>query len=171
MKISKLIILIALTVAVLSSGCEKRKQMNESRPLVEEAIKCMNLDQFSCAVDKLKEASQVNEHADIYYLLGNAYRGRYDETFDAQFIYLEIEAYQKSITLDPKNMDAYKNVGDAYFQTGDCASAKEYYEKALSMNPPDYVKNDMNYAIKECERSSAKNSYYDNGYSDDESEE
>lgn len=170
MKYARIVLLLALAAtSIMYSGCEKRKQMNASRPLVEEAIECLNLDKYPCAIEKLTEAAKINQNADIYFLLGNAYRGRYDETFDSQYTFLEIDAYKKSVELNGKNVDAIKSLADAYFKADDCEQAKIYYEKALSMETPEYLKNDMKFAINECDKK-ANRRYYEkpDEYNEDE---
>jgi tetratricopeptide (TPR) repeat protein len=50
-----------------------------------------------------------------------------------------IQAYQKTLELDPKYVEAYNNLGILYQETGDWENARKAYRMALDVNP-DYEK-------------------------------
>ena len=47
----------------------------------------------------------------------------------------QIERYKKSVELDPKDLDAWVNLADAYYDEGIFHKAVESYEKAIELNP------------------------------------
>jgi tetratricopeptide (TPR) repeat protein len=52
--------------------------------------------------------------------------------------YLAIQAYQQSVRLDPKFIDAWNNLGHAYRKTKDYDKALDAYKRALELKP-DYA--------------------------------
>jgi tetratricopeptide (TPR) repeat protein len=46
-----------------------------------------------------------------------------------------IECYRRQISQDPKYADAYTNLGEAYRRLGDTATAREFHQKAIELNP------------------------------------
>lgn len=162
MKLLRMFLMLIIgTTVIFQPGCAKRKQMKVSKPIVSEAMKCMEMDNFPCAVEELTKAAKVNEHPEIYRLLGDAYRGRYDESFEKEFLYLEIEAYSKSFALDNKNLDTARGLAQAYFTATEYEQAKSYFEKALELNPPEYIKQEILYTMKECDKQMAPKQYYE----------
>jgi tetratricopeptide (TPR) repeat protein len=52
-----------------------------------------------------------------------------------EMLQADIEAYQKALDFDPRNVAAYSFLGDTYMRTGDVDRAIEYYRKALEVDP------------------------------------
>lgn len=55
--------------------------------------------------------------------------------YDKHYFNLAIEWYQRSLTLDPQNINARTDLGTAYFYTGQPQQAIAEYNKALKQNP------------------------------------
>lgn len=55
--------------------------------------------------------------------------------YDKHYFNLAIEWYQRSLTLDPKNVNAQTDLGTSYFYTGQPQQAISEYKKALALNP------------------------------------
>jgi arylsulfatase A-like enzyme/Flp pilus assembly protein TadD len=80
-----------------------------------------------------------NEYVHIYTSLGDNYLSRYLKTKDEASYSQSIAHFKKAIELDPAYAPAYSGLGDVYAQVGDLMGAISYWEKALSLNPEQYV--------------------------------
>ncbi|MBZ9786659.1 tetratricopeptide repeat protein [Psychroflexus sp. CAK57W] len=83
-------------------------------------------DKALVAIEKAKEEnpddiSIMQAEADLYYKLGKV--DKYDEVM------------KEVVKMDPENPSLYYNLGVASEQLGDKESAKEYYLKAIELNP------------------------------------
>lgn len=85
---------------------------------------------YKKAVVGLSEVTSSNpENSDGWYLLGNAYY--YDNQVDKA-----IEAYKRSLDLNPNFPKAILNLGYMYVASGKMPLAKEQYNILLKMHPP-----------------------------------
>lgn len=55
--------------------------------------------------------------------------------YDKHYFNLAIEWYQRSLTLDPRDINARTDLGTSFFYTGQPQQAIAEYKKALAMNP------------------------------------
>lgn len=81
------------------------------------------------------------EYVRIYTSLGEAHLSRYLKTEDRMSYAQSIDNFKTAIELDPAYAPAYSGLGDAYGQAGDLQGAISKWEKALSLNPEQYLLN------------------------------
>jgi hypothetical protein len=94
----------------------------ESNKVMEEAI-------------KLADANQINIMG--YQLMGLGKTKR------------AIEIFQVNVKRNPNDANAYDSLGEAYKKNGDKELAIKNFKKSLSLNPPDYIKNNSIKNLKE----------------------
>jgi Tfp pilus assembly protein PilF len=74
---------------------------------------------FAAALAELSPMLQVNEHADVYNLMGFALR----KTGDARQAYTY---YRKALDFDPQHKGALEYLGELYVETGQIDKAREH---------------------------------------------
>ncbi|HUU52576.1 MAG TPA: sulfatase-like hydrolase/transferase [Candidatus Heimdallarchaeota archaeon] len=82
-----------------------------------------------------------NEYTHIYTSLGEVYLSRYLKTKDRMSYSQSIDNFKTALELDPASAPAYSGLGDAYGQAGDLKGAISSWEKALELNPEQYLLN------------------------------
>lgn len=144
-------ILVLMILVVAAAGC---KQRQEQRPAGQyPAAPLITADD----IRHLQDAAKMAKSAAAWTALGNAY-------MDTKQFNEAIEAYQKALALDPKNVDVRVDVGTCYRGAGKPEKALEEYRKALAINPDHinarrnsgvvllYDLNDRKQAAKEFEK-------------------
>lgn len=139
MKIARLVTVLAVTAALLSSlGCDKlraRDQLNKGVA----AYKAANYEQ---AVEHFKNAVELDKNlktAKLY--LATAYAQQYvagvdtpENNANAQ---QAIEQYQGVLSDDPNNVTSLKGVAYLYMNMKQFDKAAEYYKRAITADPND----------------------------------
>lgn len=84
------------------------------------------------AIEYVEEGLKYADKNDysLYYIAGTACMAAQD--FEGSIKYIE-----KSIELDPKNVQLYNNLGTAYLTTGKLEQAIETYKKSIELDPSD----------------------------------
>lgn len=82
-----------------------------------------------------------NEYVHIYASLGEVYLSRYLKIKDRMSYSQTIANFKRAIELDPAHAPAYSGLGDAYGQADDLKGAISSWEKALELNPGQYLLN------------------------------
>ena len=128
----KRIVLLALVVLTLSAGCKQQQQQSQwgqgqagQNPVVAPPPMVMN----SSEIQKLESIAKENpKSASAWIMLGNA-------LMDAQRFAEAIIAYQRSLDIDPKNVDVRVDMGTCYRGVGQPERAIEEYKKGAQYNP------------------------------------
>jgi len=85
---------------------------------------------YECAIEEeIEDIEQIEDKSYLdYFILGSTYysQNEYDKA---------IEAYQNAIGLNPKDDDAYNNIGVVYGKKGEYAKAIDACQKAIELNP------------------------------------
>jgi len=98
--------------------------MKEKEESLEERLKALQKEAPTDPVEKEKLAK-------LYYNLAHAY-GQLDKTEQ------QIECYEKSLELDPKQPQALRFLGFAYRRKKEYDKAIELFNKIIKLNPDDY---------------------------------
>jgi tetratricopeptide (TPR) repeat protein len=94
---------------------------------VQQAAAMLNLSLDPLAVNKLRAGATQTANAYDYYVLGNGYLQRYDQTGN---ISSAIAAFQRAIQLDSSYAMAYAGLGAAYLRQYRSSSDQQYLERA-----------------------------------------
>lgn len=108
-----------------------------------------------------KSSSATMESAVSHFNLGVSYQ-------EEGKLRKAIEEYEKVISIEPFNVDAYNNLGMAYKDLGELERAIHYYRKAITLNPQYerahcnlaialYLKGDLKAAVSEAKLAIALN--------------
>jgi tetratricopeptide (TPR) repeat protein len=139
MKIARLVAVLAVTAALLSSlGCDKLKARDQLNKGVQ-AYKSANYEQ---AIEHFKNAVELDKSlktAKLY--LATAYAQQYvagvdtpENNANAQ---QAIEQYQAVLSEDPNNVTSLKGVAYLYMNMKQFDKAGEYYKRAIAADPND----------------------------------
>ena len=127
----KRIVLFALIIIAVSSGCKQQQQSQWGQgqagqnPVVAPPPMVMN----QAEIQKLESIAKANpKNANAWAMLGNA-------LMDAQRFAEAIIAYQRSLDIDPKNVDVRVDMGTCYRGVGQPDKAIEEYRKGMQTNP------------------------------------
>jgi len=106
--------------------------------------------EYDLAIQSYQKALQLEpKSAAAYNLLGMAYRFKYNELADPDLKKKEIEAFQKAIEVNPDYWVAMVNLGATYYYQGDKAKAATLFKKALTLNPQNPEKPQLEKMIAE----------------------
>src|SRR6266853_3590107 len=128
----------ALLVVLSATGCDKllaRDQLNKG-------VAAYKNNQFEQAINCFKKAVSLDpglKNAKLY--LATAYAQQYipgvDSPENLQNANAAIEQYTKVLDKDPKNVNSVKGIAYLYLQMKKFEDAKNYYRKAVDLDPND----------------------------------
>lgn len=99
-------------------------------------------------IGKKKEAKKIvdglAERADVYELNNIGYQMMSIKEYDKA-----IEYFALNVERNPKVPNCHDSLGEAYMEKGEKKKAIESFKKALSLNPPDYVKQNAMAKLKD----------------------
>lgn len=122
---------------MIMNGCSDGKSTG-SATLLDEGIMLFQQGKYGKAADKYREAIQKDPGDHVAYnLLGMAYRFQFNRLGAQKYKDKEIEAFRKSIELEPDYWAAYKNLAASLYYQGRKKEAVPYLEKALQLQPDD----------------------------------
>jgi tetratricopeptide (TPR) repeat protein len=106
----------------------------------EQGLKAYQDGKWELAIQNWKAASSLDlKSAKTHRALGLAYRwlgtGNKDQQKKQAHCGLAVEAFKKSVSLNPQYDRAYSDMGEAYDCLGDKEKAIQSYERAISVNP------------------------------------
>ncbi|HET7872299.1 MAG TPA: tetratricopeptide repeat protein, partial [Terriglobales bacterium] len=130
---------IAVLAALLSAaGCNKLKARDQLNKGVQ-AYRGANYEQ---AIEKFKNAVDLDPDLKVAKLyLATAYAQQYvpgvDTPENVANAKQAIEQYQKVLENDPKSVNSMKGIAFLYMQMKDFDKARDYYTKAIDIDPND----------------------------------
>jgi tetratricopeptide (TPR) repeat protein len=128
----------AILVMLSATGCDKLR----ARDQLNKGVAAYKNNQFEQAINHFKEAVSLDpglKNAKLY--LATAYAQQYipgvDSPDNLQNATLAIEQYQAVLEQDPKNINSDKGIAGLYLQMKKFEEAKQYYHKAIDLDPND----------------------------------
>ncbi len=121
----KILSIVALLFVVTAFGCQQQKEQKQQMsppPMAAPGPSPIEIEQLKAATKNSPKTAQT------WISLGDALMdsGRYGEAIDA---------YQKGLELDPKNVNARVDMGTCYRGVKQFDKAAEEYRKAIKINP------------------------------------
>lgn len=106
-----------------------------SRP-VPAGIEAFRQQQYDQAIAHYQKALEEQPgRAEVYNLLGMAYRFKYNRDLEPALKEREIRAFQKAVELNPEFVVALVNLGSSYYYSGNKQRAARVFERALAIMP------------------------------------
>jgi len=130
---------VAVLAALLSTaGCNKLKARDQLNKGVQ-AYRGANYEQ---AIERFKNAVYLDPDLKVAKLyLATAYAQQYvpgvDTPDNTNMAKQAIDQYQKVLENDPKNVNSLKGIAFLYMQMKDFDKSREYYKKAIDVDPND----------------------------------
>ncbi|HSM84493.1 MAG TPA: tetratricopeptide repeat protein [Candidatus Limnocylindrales bacterium] len=136
---ARLVTVLAVAAALLSTaGCNKLKARDQLNKGVQ-AYRGANYEQ---AIEHFKNAVNLDSDLKVAKLyLATAYAQQYvpgvDTPDNVHMANQAIDEYQKVLENDPKSVNSLKGIAFLYMQMKDFSKAREYYKKAIDVDPND----------------------------------
>src|ERR1700747_844392 len=128
----------AILIMLSATGCDKLRARNQ----LNKGVAAYKNNQFEQAINHFKEAVTLDpslKNAKLY--LATAYAQQYipgvDSPDNLQNANLAIEQYQAVLQQDPKNINSVKGIAGLHLQMKKFEEAKQYYHKAIDLDPND----------------------------------
>jgi tetratricopeptide (TPR) repeat protein len=127
-----------LTALLMLAGCNKLKARDQLNKGVQ-AYKGANYEE---AIERFKNAVDLDPDLKVAKLyLATAYAQQYVPGVDApdnvKMAKQAIDEYQKVLQNDPSSVNSLKGIAFLYMQMKDFDNAREYYKKAIALDPND----------------------------------
>jgi len=124
---------LVLTILAVLAGCGGG---DSAEKYLQEGFVHFQQQQYDQAIASYEKAIKVEpKAAAAYNMMGMAYRFKFQQLRNPEFQAKEIEAFQKSMDIDPKYWVAMINLGATYYYRGDKAKSAPLFKKALALNP------------------------------------
>jgi tetratricopeptide (TPR) repeat protein len=135
----RIVAVAAAVVTVLATaGCDKLR----ARDNLNRGVAAYKNARYEQAIDRFKEAVALDpslQNAKLY--LATAYAQQYipgvDSPENLQNANSAIEQYKAVLNQDPKNVNSIKGIAYLYLQMKKFDDAKDYYRKAIALDPND----------------------------------
>lgn len=128
----------AALLLISATGCNKLK----ARDQLNKGVAAYKNARYETAIEHFKNAVSLDpglQNAKLY--LATAYAQQYIPGLDApdnlQNAYNAIDQYKSVLAADPKNVNSIKGIAFLYLNMKKFDDAKEYYQKAIDLDPND----------------------------------
>ena len=128
----------AALLLISASGCNKLK----ARDQLNKGVAAYKNARYETAIEHFKNAVSLDpslQNAKLY--LATAYAQQYipglDSPDNLQNAYNAIDQYKSVLASDPKNVNSIKGIAFLYLNMKKLDDAKEYYQKAIDLDPND----------------------------------
>jgi tetratricopeptide (TPR) repeat protein len=128
----------AVACVLSATGCDKLR----ARDQLNQGVAAYKNAKYETAIDHFKEAVALDgslQNAKLY--LATAYAQQYipgvDSPENLQNANNAIEQYKAVLSQDPRNVNSIKGIAYLYLQMKKFEDAKEYYRKAIQLDPND----------------------------------
>jgi len=136
---ARLATVIAIAASLLfTAGCNKLR----ARDQLNKGVKAYRSANYEQAIEHFKTAVFLDSDLKVAKLyLATAYAQQYvpgvDSPDNVRNANQAIDEYKKVLENDPKNINSLKGIGFLYMQMKDWDKAREYYKKAIDVDPND----------------------------------
>jgi len=136
---ARLATVIAIAASLLlTSGCNKLR----ARDQLNKGVKAYRNANYEQAIEHFKTAVFLDSDLKVAKLyLATAYAQQYvpgvESPDNVRNANQAIDEYKKVLDNDPKNINSLKGIGFLYMQMKDWDKAREYYKKAIDVDPND----------------------------------
>lgn len=136
-----LLVLLALSVAFVSSSCEKLKVNKlQANFYFSKANHQFSDGRFRLAIEEYERALEYNpELIEAYRFLGESYKSLYKPTVEdernLEIAQKAIDALNKALEIEPENKELIHSLGDMYDKMRDFEEAEKLYLMILDMEP------------------------------------
>jgi tetratricopeptide (TPR) repeat protein len=134
-----MVTVLAVTAALLmTAGCNKLK----ARDQLNKGVKAYRNANYEEAIEKFKNAVEFDPDLKVAKLyLATAYAQQYvpgvEDAANVRMAQQAIDEYKKVLENDPKSVNSLKGIAFLYMQMKDFAKARDYYKKAIDVDPND----------------------------------
>jgi tetratricopeptide (TPR) repeat protein len=111
------------------AAVRRDEQRKLARQLHEQAGRYAEGEQYHFAVELLHQAIRMDPRAEYHARLGACLAK------NPRWIAQAIQAYEKAVQLDPRDVGSSVMLGELHAKQGDAAAAKRHYERALELMP------------------------------------
>ena len=131
-------VLAVVAALLMTTGCNKLK----ARDQLNKGVKAYRSANYEEAIEHFKNAVFLDSDLKVAKLyLATAYAQQYVPGVDApdnlRMAHQAIDEYQKVLENDPKSVNSLKGIAFLYMQMKDFDKAREYYKKAIEVDPND----------------------------------
>jgi tetratricopeptide (TPR) repeat protein len=136
---ARMVTVLAVTAALLmTAGCNKLK----ARDQLNKGVKAYRNANYEEAIEKFKNAVEFDPDLKVAKLyLATAYAQQYvpgvEDAANVRMAQQAIDEYKKVLENDPKSVNSLKGIAFLYMQMKDFAKARDYYKKAIDVDPND----------------------------------
>jgi tetratricopeptide (TPR) repeat protein len=134
-----MVTVLAVTATLLmTAGCNKLK----ARDQLNKGVKAYRSANYEEAIEKFKNAVEFDPDLKVAKLyLATAYAQQYvpgvEDPANVRMAQQAIDEYKKVLDNDPKSVNSLKGIAFLYMQMKDFAKARDYYKKAIDVDPND----------------------------------
>jgi tetratricopeptide (TPR) repeat protein len=136
---AQMVMVLAVTATLLmTAGCNKLK----ARDQLNKGVKAYRNANYEEAIEKFKNAVEFDPDLKVAKLyLATAYAQQYvpgvEDPSNVRMAQQAIDEYKKVLENDPKSVNSLKGIAFLYMQMKDFAKARDYYKKAIDVDPND----------------------------------
>lgn len=149
--VGKIIVLI-LACCIMLTACAGL-ETKSAADYFEEGSLLFKKGAYDDAIEKYKKGLRREPHSAVgYNYLAIAYRGKYEQLRSLDWREKEIDAFKKSIEMDPNFYLPYVNLGKTYYDMARFKEAAFYLKKGLEIYPEHPGRELIDQMIKAGER-------------------
>ena len=131
-------VLAVAATLLMTAGCNKLK----ARDQLNKGVKAYRNANYEEAIEKFKNAVEFDPDLKVAKLyLATAYAQQYvpgvGDPANVRMAQQAIDEYQKVLESDPKSVNSLKGIAFLYMQMKDFAKSRDYYKKAIEVDPND----------------------------------
>lgn len=131
-----------------SEHTAKNTQKTPEQTLFDAGTTLIRQGKIDAGIQKYRKGLEMRPHsADGYTLLGMAYREKYRVTNEMMWRQEEIFAFNKALQYNPNHVPALLSLGEVFYEQGEIAKAKSYFQKVLQYAPNHHAKEQLEIII------------------------
>ena len=131
-------VIAVAAMLLMTAGCNKLK----ARDQLNKGVKAYRNANYEDAIEKFKNAVEFDPDLKVAKLyLATAYAQQYvpgvEDPANVRMAQQAIDEYKKVLENDPKSVNSLKGIAFLYMQMKDFGKARDYYKKAIDVDPND----------------------------------